>query len=105
MGRSVRRGGHAWVDEVDEMMSRYFCCLVRDEMKMERHSFIGYRPIQTYSCLSIFYFLVICSIVNSNIMSKFTIIGRFGDISLDELSELQGEFVRLFRRFPAASVT
>jgi hypothetical protein len=34
VGRSVRRGGHAWVDEVDEMMSRYFCRLVRDEMKM-----------------------------------------------------------------------
>jgi len=38
-------------------------------------------------------------------MEKFTIIGKFGDISLDELSELQVEFVRLFRRFPAASVT
>jgi hypothetical protein len=38
-------------------------------------------------------------------MEKFTIIGKFGDISLDELAEVQGEFVRLFRRFPAASVT
>jgi hypothetical protein len=54
VGRSVGRGGHAWVDEVDEMMSRYFSCLVRDEMKMERHSFIGYRSIRTYLCRSIF---------------------------------------------------
>jgi hypothetical protein len=38
-------------------------------------------------------------------MNKFTVIGRFGDVSLDDLAELQGEFVRLFRRFSAASVT
>ena len=39
------------------------------------------------------------------VMEKFTIISRFADISLDELSDVQGEFVRLFGQFPAASVT
>ena len=53
-GADVKRGGYAWVAEVDGVVSRYFSRVARDEMKMGRHSFIGYRSIRTYLCRSIF---------------------------------------------------
>ena len=36
-------------------------------------------------------------------MDKFTLLARFGNVSLDELTRVQGEFVQMFSRYPDAS--
>jgi hypothetical protein len=88
-----------------EMMPHYWWRVRREgEARVdEDHSFTGSWRIRLYFCL--LHFFVILRLLELIVMDNFTIIGRFADISLDELSDLQGEFVRLFRRFPAASVT
>jgi hypothetical protein len=39
------------------------------------------------------------------IMDKFTLLARFGNVSLEELTRVQGEFVQMFSRYPDASIT
>jgi len=35
-GADVKCGGYAWIAGVDGVVSRYFCCLRREEVKMNR---------------------------------------------------------------------
>ena len=37
-------------------------------------------------------------------MDKFTLLARFGDVSLEELARVQGEMVAMFARYPNASI-
>jgi len=38
-------------------------------------------------------------------MDKFTMLARFGNISLGEVTRVQGDFVQMFSRYPDASIT
>ena len=61
-GADVKCGGYAWIAGVDGVVSRYFCCLRREEVKMTRVGrvtpsldFVEYRRI----CVSVHFCIFI----------------------------------------------
>ena len=109
-GADVKCGGYAWIAGVDGVVSRYFCCLRREEVKMNSVGrvtpsldFVAYRRI----CVFVYSFvsLILNIVFSFVVMDKFTMLARFGNISLGEVTRVQGDFVQMFSRYPDASIT